>query len=181
MLSQKDSIAISYVRVLAMMSIVLCHIFMCLRLKYNDDFRYLSLSLNIGCQVFLCISGFLYGNKEVADWKKWFNQRYHKIFVPYLILVLFIAIFDIFYGSIHPIGCYVEYGLGLSGFAWAGLPGWIHTLLAHTWFITAICLAYLITPLLQIMKRKAEIMPAITPTLLIMAVVFGYGGGISLM
>ena len=52
MLSQKESIAISYIRVLAMISIVLCHVFMCLRLKYNDDFRYLSLSLNIGVQVF---------------------------------------------------------------------------------------------------------------------------------
>lgn len=177
MLSQKESIAISYIRVLAMISIVLCHVFMCLRLKYNDDFRYLSLSLNVGVQVFLCISGFLYGKKDVADWNKWFKQRFHKIFVPYLILVICVVLLDIILGNVHSLGCYVEYGVGLSGFAWAGGPGWIHSLLAHTWFITAICLAYLITPILQILKRKAEIRPAFAFILLLIVLIIGYGGG----
>ena len=52
--------AISLLRFIAMIFIVICHFFQ----YYNLE---LAWWFNVGVQIFLCISGFLYGNKKITN------------------------------------------------------------------------------------------------------------------
>ncbi len=62
-ISDEESKAISLVRIMAMFSIVLCHVFQ----AYNNS---LAWRFNVGVQVFLVLSGYLYGHKEISGWCK---------------------------------------------------------------------------------------------------------------
>ena len=52
--------SISLLRMVAMLSIVSCHIF-----QYYGNF--LAWWFNVGVQIFLCISGYLYGQKDIGE------------------------------------------------------------------------------------------------------------------
>lgn len=81
MISSSQSKAISLIRALAMFSIVACHF-----LQYYDNrFAWV---LNVGVQVFLVLSGYLYGHKVIIGWRQWYVRRAMKIYLPY---VLFFA------------------------------------------------------------------------------------------
>lgn len=152
--------------------ILLCHFFGCMMRHLDGNiYRYLAYSLNVGVQIFLCISGYLYGSKNIERWFAWFLGRIKKVFIPYLLLVLGVFFVEyVFFSTIHEPGVYVEYLFGLSGIKWAGFPyGWVTSYLAHTWFITAIFLCYIITPILQRFKTQ--------PFISILFLVLVYGGG----
>lgn len=80
-ITKSQSIAITWLRVFAMMSIVMCHILQ----TYGNKWAWV---LNIGVQVFLAISGYLYGLKNIIDWKLWFYKRFNKLYIPYIIFVI---------------------------------------------------------------------------------------------
>lgn len=84
-ISLAQSHAISIVRVLAMFSIVACHILQ----GYGHIGAWI---LNIGVQVFFVMSGFLYGHKKILAWKDFYVKRIEKIYVPYIIFVIPIMI-----------------------------------------------------------------------------------------
>jgi len=52
--------------------------------------------LTIGVQIFFFISGYLYGQKEIKDWKQFYKQRLIKTLLPLSILVLIITCVDYF-------------------------------------------------------------------------------------
>lgn len=85
LITTEGSKAISCIRGLAMLSIVVCHLLQ----TYDNDWAWV---FNVGVQVFLVLSGFLYGHKEIHDWKGWFVKRLFKIYIPYL-LFLFAYLF----------------------------------------------------------------------------------------
>lgn len=141
---------ISIIRILAMLSIVSCHIFQSLNMQ-------IAFWLNVGVQVFLFMSGYLYGQKTIKNNKTWIIKQFKKILVPYYIYVLLIFVVYLllarneltrenilslfFLKTIFPL----PKGLG------------------HLWFILIILICYLITPLLQkivksnIYSRKKKI------------------------
>ena len=80
-ISLSESNAISLLRVIAMGAIVVCHLLQ----GYDNPYCYL---FNIGVQVFLAISGYLYGCKTIHSWKSWFMTRFKKLYVPYLLFFL---------------------------------------------------------------------------------------------
>ena len=86
-LSKKESTAISYMRVLAMCSIVCCHFMQAL----DNHWAWV---LNIGVQVFLLISGFLYGHKYVSNWPQWYRKRFIRIYIPFVLF--FVAIVPLY-------------------------------------------------------------------------------------
>ena len=51
---------ISWLRMLATLFIIICHVFQ----YYNMEAAWW---FNVGVQMFLCISGFLYGNKRITS------------------------------------------------------------------------------------------------------------------
>lgn len=67
----KVKAAISYSRFIAMVMIVLCHFFQ----FYNNE---LAWWFNVGVQIFLIISGFLYGMKSIEDPCLFYSDRCKK-------------------------------------------------------------------------------------------------------
>ena len=141
-LTAQESCAISYIRVLAMCSIVLCHFLQALDSNWAWVF-------NIGVQIFLLISGYLYGHKHIEGWISWFGKRFIRIYVPFALF--FIAVIPVYAvsGKITAKQIIV-YLLDLQGIL-GGVKG-----LGHLWFLTAIALCYSITPILQKTRRWAR-------------------------
>ena len=64
-------LAISTVRSLAFMSIILCHIFQYFGIE-------LAWWFNVGVQIFLCMSGFLYGKKKIEGVLSFYKKTAYK-------------------------------------------------------------------------------------------------------
>ena len=64
--------AIEYIRVIGMVLILLCHFSQ----YYGSD---LALWFNVGVQIFLIVSGFLYGSKEIEDPVAFIGKQFKKI------------------------------------------------------------------------------------------------------
>ena len=90
MISQEQSNAIVLIRAIAMLSIVLCHVFQ----AYHSPLANL---FNVGVPIFFGISGYLYGNKQIGDWKQWAFDRFTKVYVPYAVfLLLVVSLYAVF-------------------------------------------------------------------------------------
>ena len=128
--------SISVIRCIAMCMIIACHFLQGL----GSGLAYW---MNLGVQVFLCMSGYLYGGKKIEQTSKWYLKQYIKIMKPmWILLTIIIAVkLVIGVGETSLISVGLSY-LGVAGFG--TLPE-----LTHTWFITYILLCYLLTPLLQ--------------------------------
>lgn len=164
MITPEESRAIYYIRPLSMLAIVVCHICQ----SYNNRWAFL---FNIGVQVFLVLSGYLYGKKNIVDWKKWCIGRIKRVYLPmFLLLVIAFPIYMFFArDSFNIFGYSINY-LNFQGipFVIGGvdlIPG-----LRHLWFITAIMFAYLITPILQRLKDYSDV----ALPFLLLTVAFGY-------
>ena len=93
MITDQQSKAITWIRTIAMFSIVICHYLQ----AYGSS---LASVFNVGVPIFFCISGYLYGNKNISNWKKWFGARVLKVYVPYLIFVIFSIPFYLLFSNI---------------------------------------------------------------------------------
>lgn len=138
-LYQKDY-AISVIRFLAMLSIVLCHF---LQACGNEGAWW----FNVGVQIFLCMSGFLYGKKYILDSKKYIIKSFGRIlpmYYTYLCIVLLPLLnrpdANYSYKTVIELFFIIGVGQGLN----------------HLWFIRHILLCYLITPLLQKFYTRNE-------------------------
>lgn len=100
---------------------------------------------NVGVQIFLCISGFLYGQKNIDNVIDFYNKRLKKILIPYYLIFIpfgfteFIFARDVF--SINNFALGIVLCSRLNG-------------AEHLWFIPTILMCYLITPLLQGYRNK---------------------------
>ena len=77
--------SISFVRCISMIFIILCHVF-----QYFD--KEIAWWLNVGVQLFLFISGWLYSNKKIDNYKKFYLKEFIKILLPYYLYILIITI-----------------------------------------------------------------------------------------
>lgn len=125
--------SISVARLLAMISIIICHFFQ----YYNNEWAYW---FNVGVQIFFMISGFLYGNKEIVDPISWIKKQFIKICVPYYVFLLFSIIL---YAAFVP-QCLTISSVVRSIFTIGPIHG-----LGHLWFVSNILVCYLITPYLS--------------------------------
>lgn len=132
-ISLEKSNAISIVRIAAMFSIVLCHIFQ----AYDNP---LAWRFNVGVQIFFVLSGYLYGHKVIDNWLKWFWNRVKKLYIPCFIYCL-VALSVLPFVTQQPVTIY-DY---LTIRAVDGL--------SHLWFMKAIFLCYLITPVLSYLRK----------------------------
>lgn len=143
-LTHTESSAISYLRVIAMLSIVACHFMQALGSRWAWVF-------NIGVQVFLLISGYLYGHKTVNGWGAWFYRRIERIYIPFLLFIIVVVPLYVIKGMItwKQIVIYIADLQGIMG----GVKG-----LGHLWFLTAIAICYITTPLLQWFRKYSGIL-----------------------
>ena len=135
-------IRISIIRILAAIGIVICHILQ----EYGNQ---LANWFNVNVQVFLFMSGFLYGNKTIENKILWLRNRFIKILVPYYVFLGIALIAYIilkrellsFSNIFTTIFCFQLFGESITG-------------LGHLWYIPLILLCYIITPILQIIRNK---------------------------
>lgn len=134
------SIALSYLRVAALISIVSCHFLQ----AYDNDWAWI---LNIGVQVFFFISGYLYGHRGILNWIDWYKRRLIRVYLPFLLTTFtFIVVFLFFAPENISFSRVVSHAAATQWF-FGSISG-----LNHLWFITAILICYLATPLLQSLK-----------------------------
>lgn len=143
-------VSISIARFLAMIMIISCHMF-----SYYDN--ELAHWLNVGVQIFLVISGFLYGTKDISSPIVFLKRNFRKIIIPYwLFLVLAIAGYLLF--------CPMDLSISaiIRAFTCSGtIKG-----LGHLWFVGYILFCYLITPYLYGLRKYTEKLPLSTTFLI---------------
>lgn len=111
--------------------------------------QFLSMELawwfNVGVSMFLCISGFLYGQADTKDITQFYKKRFTKILVPYYLVIIPIGLLEIVYyrGSVDykPLfGSLICYSQIKGG--------------EHLWFVSCILFCYAITPILNSYRDK---------------------------
>lgn len=113
--------------------IVICHV-----MQYYDFV--LAWWFNVGVQIFLCISGFLYGQKNIENVTKFYHKRLKKILIPYYLTLIPFAILEfVFYPNVISLKSFLGAAVLRTTLKGAG----------HLWFVPTILLCYLITPLMQ--------------------------------
>jgi peptidoglycan/LPS O-acetylase OafA/YrhL len=164
-LTENESNSLVWIRTLAMLSIVVTHLFQAYRNIWADVF-------NTGVQVFLVMSGYLYGYKNITDWRGWVRKRFKKIYLPYLVfLIAVIPLYALFHEEAMKWKVLPLYFCNLQGFrflrggTFARIEG-----IRHVWFITAIMVAYLSTPFLQRLKKNSKV--ALPALLMLIAVAY---------
>ena len=170
MFSDSEKASLSIIRIWAMLSIVVCHLFQ----AYHHS---LAGVFNVGVQVFLVLSGYLYGRKQIDDWRQWWKRRFDRVYIPYFI---FLSCTIPLYFFFHPEAMRWEwlpvYYLNLDGFRY--LLG--HTPigqsisidgLRHVWFLTAIMFAYFSTYGLQKIRAHSHERPC----LVVLSILVGLG------
>lgn len=159
-ISVAESKSLSWIRVVAMLSIVICHLFQAYQGRWSDVF-------NMGVQVFFVLSGFLYGHKLITNWRDWAKSRIRRVYQPYLLfLITVIPLYALFHEEAMNWKALPVYFLNLQGFRLLPKLDFLRIEgLRHVWFITAIMCAYLSTPFLQRLRACSGIM---MPTLLLL-------------
>lgn len=133
---------ITYFRVFGVICILLCHLVQESSIGY---IQMLAQFFNVGVDIFIIISGFCFGLQgEIADWRKWYKKRIKRIYIPYEIFLIVLAVVYLIVGKSFNFENWLSCILGAQG-ANVGVLG-----ADHTWFITAILLCYLVTPVLSV-------------------------------
>ena len=140
---KKDK-SIQITRIIAMFSIVLCHLVQQLE---NSKLIMSAQFLNVGVFIFLFISGYLYGNKNIQNKKSWLIQRFIKLMIPIYIFMIFIFGFQLYKDTFE-----LKY-LFIYLFNLQRILGTIPEA-GHLWFMTVLMLCYFITPILNKYKEK---------------------------
>ena len=106
--------------------------------------------LNVGVWLFLFISGFLYGKKDISNVTVFYKKRLVRILVPYYIMLGVIILVNLLLGDsitakelISSILCLQWYGKTVPN-------------CGHLWYISCILFCYLITPILQWICEQNE-------------------------
>lgn len=105
---------------------------------------------NIGAQMFLAISGFIFGQLTQVEWKKWVLRRVRRIIPSYYIILFMTAILYCLFASRNIVDLqYIVHFTTLHFLVFPNYPFWGE----HLWYITAIVLCYVIFPVLFVSKR----------------------------
>lgn len=142
MRSSKKDYGISLTRVFAMFLIILTHF-----IAQIESISFLSQLTNAAIYTFLFISGWLYGKKNIINFKVWMVNRFKKIMVPIYIWSAIIIAVQFIKGNDISGAKIIIYIFNLQGLL-GGING-----ISHLWFTTFIGICYLITPLLQKIKK----------------------------
>lgn len=144
-MQNKRNFSLELIRVTAMFMIIADHILM----KVSFPMQAMVVQIaNSGVFMFLLISGLLYGNKHIDDWKSWFLKRLMRICIPLWIFMVFDFIVEAVLWNTFEIKYVFIYAFNLQGILGVNIGG------TNLWFLTLIMICYIITPLLQWIKQK---------------------------
>lgn len=138
LITKEKSIAISYIRVISAMMIVLCHIFQGL----NNE---LAWWFNVGVQIFLFMSGFLMAKSKITNNSKFIKKRFVRILKPYYVALILSIVLYMCIGKEITLSNISTYLFAIQGITYTNtIEG-----LGHLWFVSLILLCYIITLLLD--------------------------------
>lgn len=147
-------------RVLGMGMIVLCHTLGFY--TFLPGSRYAEQFFNVGVEVFLTISGFLYGTKTIERFGQWFLKRAQRIVIPVAIVsaVDFLVLYFVSGVRTSP-STVIAYLLNLQGLLFVNwdLFGRFFSEapnLGPLWFTTIIMICYLFVPLFQRFRNSVK-------------------------
>ena len=99
---------------------------------------------NIGVNIFIIISGVCFGLQgTIKNTIKWYKKRICRIYIPYEIFLVFLAVTYMITGRHLQFTNWISCVIGIQG-AQVGVLG-----ADHTWFLTALLICYMITPILS--------------------------------
>ena len=140
----------SIAKVVAMFMIVGCH------LSEWFGVNIVAMILNVGVEIFLFVSGYLYADKNIGGVKSFIKKKFLKICIPTYIAFLIIAlinniIFHTSYFYMTPV-----YLLNLQGinFIFNNISLPVLDSLGQLWFMTIIFINYLILIIVKKIIRK---------------------------
>lgn len=137
---RQRNLSISLIRLISLILIIMCHMF-----QYWNI--WLAWWFNVGVQIFLCISGFLYGGKRVGDVPSFYRKRFKKILIPYYVTLLIATVCLIIFAP---------FSFDILRFCAALLCRATIAGGGHLWFVSTILLCYTITPILDSYKENIE-------------------------
>ena len=148
----KRNPVISLSRICGMLLIVLCHVVVCYNVPMGSA---LSGFFNCGVELFLLISGYLFGQRIIDDWGAFYSKRFRTVSIPAIITsVLVMAALLIVRQPLEwqSIVAYLLDAEGLLFLNWDFVTSNLFNeilSLGPLWFTTIIMLCYLLIPLLQ--------------------------------
>lgn len=147
-LNELDKKSITYLRVFATILILCCH----LVVTFNSKLLQMSAQFfNVGVYLFLIISGYLYGKKDISKnstYTKWLISRGKRILIPsYIFMIILFCIYIALGLKIQPLN-WIVYIFNLQG-----LEIYVHGA-EHLWYLTIAMVCYFITPILDKNKYK---------------------------
>jgi peptidoglycan/LPS O-acetylase OafA/YrhL len=146
--------SISALRLIAICCIIACHLCQLYELEA-------AWWLNSAVQVFLFISGWLFGlRSDFDDVKKWITKRFKRICVPFWITACLIILLDCIF-AIEDITL-DKIVLAFLCIKSGSIPNG-----AHLWYVSAMLLCYLITPLLSALWKHWGAFSLVVATVLI--------------
>ena len=135
--------SISFVRVVAMLMIIFTHL-----VREVDSIQFIAQITTVAVYVFIFISGFLFGKKEVHNPLNWIIKRLSRILIPMYVFMLFLFVMRFILFGEFSFSRILIYAFNLQGLL-GGVQGG-----AHLWFLTTIMFCYLITPLLYKIRSR---------------------------
>lgn len=132
---------IVWIRTISVGLILLCH----LAITSSNPYIVMSSQLfNVGVNIFIIISGFLFGYLGVKrPYRKWLLKRMKRIYCPYWVFLAVITMIHMVQRCKITLSSFIRSVLGIHGFTY------VFSGFQHTWFISAILLCYLMTPLID--------------------------------
>lgn len=147
-MNQLDKRSIINLRVFATILILCCHLVV---IFDNKMIQLTGQFFNVGVYLFLIISGYLYGKKEISKkttYKNWLISRGKRILIPMYILMIFLFCVYLFKGLEIQISHWIIYIFNLQG-----LEIYIYGI-EHLWYLTIAMVCYFITIILDKYRNK---------------------------
>lgn len=133
---ERFSLSLSYVRVISMFLIILCHLVQ----EYNNSILAMSGQIfNVGVIVFFYLSGFLYGDKNYDFNINWLKRRIKKLMLPIYIFLIFYLLACLLMDKVINEKALIILLFNLQGFFDSYLMG-----TGHLWFVTVIMICYVV-------------------------------------
>lgn len=165
---RKRNISIQLIRVVAMSMIIFDHLLAVIEFPMKSAIIPI---LNSGVFIFLLISGYLYGNKNIENWKNWFLNRIMRICIPMWIFMIIDFVVEALIWNQFDIKLVIIYAFNLQGILGVNVSS------ANLWFLTLIMICYIITPILQFIKQKklgANVGVTVLITAIIVQIILAY-------
>lgn len=131
----------TWLRAFGVILILLCHF------TQQNENPYVVMSsqfFNIGNSIFFILSGFLFGVKGGIKGSalSWYKKRIKRIYIPYEMMVITLFIIYLVLKKSIQWKLWIPQFIGIHG--WKGVFG-----ATQTWFVTAILICYLFTPIVS--------------------------------